>query len=104
MFQRHEYADATRRRINCTSEGDDQQQAVVVHEREQDTRRHHKTRSGEQELAGVVSRAKQPDADRQERGTEERGGCDHTDRQRRKAECEQIHRQQDGDEAVAEIA
>ena len=54
--------------------------------------------------AAVVAGAEEAGADDQERRAEQRHGCDHTDLERGEAERKQIDRQEDGDEAVAEVA
>ena len=67
MFQRHEYADAPRRRIDRARECDHQQEGKVVHERERNPGRNHQARAGQQKPLPIVACTDKPDTERQQR-------------------------------------
>ena len=103
MFQRHEDADAAGGRIDRAGKGDDQEQRVIVDDGKGDASGDHQAGSREQKLAVIVARADKADADSQEGGAKERSRGNNANLQRIEAEREQIDRQEDGYEAVAEI-
>ena len=67
MLQWHEDADAAGRRVDGACERDHQKQRVVVDHSKGHTGGDHQTGGGKQELAVIVSCAKDSDADGQER-------------------------------------
>ena len=66
--------------------------------------RDHQARAGQQQPLPIVACTDQPDAERQQGRTKKSRGCDHPDLKWRKAEREQIDRQQNGNEPVAKVA
>jgi hypothetical protein len=103
VLQRHEHADAAGRGIDGACKRDHQKQRVVMDQSKGHTRGDHQAGGGQQELAVIVSGAKDADADRQERGTKQRRGCDDADMKGREAKRKQISRQQNGHEAVTHV-
>ena len=85
-------------------ERDHQNEDELPGEGEEEPGRRNQRGADEQEIAQIVLRREQTDAERQQRRAEQRGGCDHADLKRRVAGGGKIGRQDDDREAVAEAA
>ena len=103
VLERDEHAGAAAGRIDRADEGDDQEDGIVVGGCVGEPARDHQRGGREQQPAHVVSGAEEPDAQGQQRRAEQGQRRDHADVERRQAERGEIDRQQDRDEAVAEV-
>ena len=104
MLERDEDAHASGRRIDGAGQRDDQDHGIGAGEGKQDAGCHHQARGRDQQMTLVEPRAHQADAERHEGRAQQREGCDHADLDGPEPDRSQIHRQQHGNEAVAEVA
>ena len=98
------HPDVAGGRIYRADEGDRRDENEMLDVREHDAGHDHQDRAGQQQRAHVVAGRQEPD--RQGRGgrAEKRGGRHEADLERIEPDLQQIGRQDDGGEAVAESA
>ena len=103
LLERHQHADVAARRIDGADEGDgdDQQQIFDV---EHDAGRRHQHGAGNQQVAQLIARGDDTDAEREQRRAKQRGRRHDADLDRAETDRHQIGRQHDGGKTVAKTA
>ncbi len=104
MLEGYEHAHAAGRRVDGAGEGGDEDQRIVADRGKRKTAHKHQRRGRHQQPAVAGARSDKAHPDRHQRRAEQGSRCDETDLDRIETQRSEIHRQQHGDEAVAEVA
>ena len=104
LFERYVHPDVAGGRVHRADEGNRRDENQVLDIRDRDPGDDHQDRTEQEQRAHVVARRQIPDRHGRGGRAEKRSCCNEADLERIEPELQQIGRQDDGGEAVAESA
>jgi hypothetical protein len=104
LLERHMYADVSGRRVDGAEKSDHSNERHMLEARDRNPGRNHQQRAEQEQRAQLVARRQEPDRQGQCRRPEQRRRRHQSDLERVEPDLEQIGRQDDGGEAIAETS